>query len=232
MESYKYCIIPLSLIFLWIGGCKKNDNPLTTDKLPLFLYGLVHDSQGNPVEGCGVHYMYSMTTSSLAKRGKTCPSTTISFNIPTRSKVTIKIFRWFTQDTIATLIDDTLNAGLHTIVFDASKHTNGIYIYQLRTDTTVQERFMSFLVTDVSALASSNPLVTTNSSGAFSIPFGVFGFSVPFQRTSVSGLTLDTVYISHTIQIVLCKTGYLTAMKTITIDETNGMNQSFTITKQ
>jgi hypothetical protein len=216
-----------------MSGCKKGDNPLSTrENIPSYLTGQVIDSQGKPVEGCGVHYIYSMTTSSLAKTVKTCPSTNIQFNIPTRSKVTIKIFRWYTRDTIATLVDDTLDAGSHMVTFNAAKVTNGIYIYHLKVDTLIQELHMSLLVDDISALVNTNPLVTTNVSGSFNLPYGIFGFGMPFARTSASGSSLDSVYVSHTIQIILYKSGYLTTTKTITIDETNGMIQTFTLTKQ
>jgi hypothetical protein len=91
---------------------------------------------------------------------------------------------------------------------------------------------MSLLVDDISALVNTNPLVTTNVSGSFNLPYGIFGFGMPFARTSASGSSLDSVYVSHTIQIILYKSGYLTTTKTITIDETNGMIQTFTLTKQ
>jgi hypothetical protein len=233
MKNPKYFLISSLLLILSMYGCKKDDNPITPDKLSPYIFGQVNDAQGNPVEGCGVHYIYSMTASSLAKLGKTCPSTTISYSIPARSKVTLKIFRWFTKDSIATLVDDTLNAGTYRATMDMSKITNGIYFYQLKVDTSVQERLMSLLNTDLSALAITDPLVTTNLKGSFSLPYGVLGFGVPMISTSASGpgLTADTVYISHTIQVIICKTGYLTTTKTITIDETNGVNQAFTITK-
>jgi hypothetical protein len=84
----------------------------------------------------------------------------------------------------------------------------------------------------MSLLVNTTPLLKTNSSGVFSLPYGVLGFGVPFNRTSSTGSSIDTVYVSHTIQIVLAKTGYVTNVKTITIDEANGMTQTFTLTKQ
>lgn len=222
----------LALIFLLLSGCHKNDNPVSTGQLSQEIFGKVIDSQGNPIEGCGIHYIYTMSTSSLAKIGKTCPSTSIQFNIPTTSKVTVKILRWYTRDTIATLVDDTLSAGVHLFTFNASKVTNGIYIAQIQTDTAIQEQRLALSINDISALITTTPLVTTNSSGSFNIPYGVFGFSLPFAQTSLTGSSIDTVYVSHTIQMVVCKSGYVTATKTITIDEANGVNQTFTLVKQ
>jgi len=212
-----------------MSGCKKNDNPISGEQPSQYLYGQAIDSQGSPLEGCGVHYIYTMTTSPLAKTGTTNSSTNILFYVPTRSKVTLKILRWYTRDTIATLVDDTLDGGSHLVTFDADKITNGIYIEQLKVDTLLQETRMSLLVDDISFLVNTTPLVMTNSSGSFKLPYGVFGFDLPFVGP---GSILDSVYVSHTIQIVVYKPGYLTATKTITIDEANGMDQTFTLTKQ
>jgi hypothetical protein len=220
------------LFILAISGCKKNDNPISTiENNPSYLTGHVIDSQGKPVEGCGVHYIYTMTASSMAKIGKTCPSTLIPFEIPKRSKVTLKIFRYFTRDSIAILVDDTLNAGLHSVAFGTTNITNGIYIYQLIIDTLVQEKIITLCNDNVSELVDKTPLLTTNSSGVFSLPYGVLGFRVPFAISSADGSPLDSIYVSHTIQIVLAKTGYVTTTKTITVDESNGMNQTFTLNK-
>ena len=232
MKSFRCYITPILLFILAISGCKNDDNPLSTENIPSYLTGQVIDLQGKPVEGCGVHYIYTMTTSSLAKAEKTCPSTVISYQIPKRSKVTLKIFRYFTQDSIATLVDDTLNAGSYSAQFDATSITNGIYIYQLRADTIFQEKFMAICNTDISVLVNTTPLLKTNSSGIFSLPYGVLGFGKPFAGTSSTGSPVDSVYVSHTIQIVLAKTGYLTNMKTIAINEVNGMTQTFTLIKQ
>ena len=232
MQALTFFLAPIILFILATSGCKKDDNPLSPQENISSLSGTVVDAQGNPVEGCGVHYIYTMTTSPLSKVDQTCPSTSIQFTILTRSKVTLKIFRCSTRDSIATLVDDTLDAGSHMLAFDASKVTNGIYVYQLRVDTLVQEHYFALNVSDVSALVQTRPLVTTNSSGAFKIPYGVFGFGIPFALTSSAGLPIETLYVSHALQMVLYKSGYAIESKTITIDEVRGMNQTFTLTNQ
>jgi hypothetical protein len=91
---------------------------------------------------------------------------------------------------------------------------------------------MLLLNTDVSALARTTPLVSTDARGQFSLPYGMLGFGIPFTRTSASGPTLDTVYVSHTVQIVLAKSGYTTSVTTLTLDRPEGMRQAFTLEAQ
>ena len=230
MKLLDYSIVVCLLAIAGSGGCN-SDNPAAPYAGPS-LYGQVKDSEGNPVQGCGVHYIFSMTASPLAKLEKTCPSTQIQFSIPGRSKVTLTVLRWYTREFVATLLDDTLDSGIHSVTFDGAAWTNGIYIYQLTINGNVVEKPMTFLDTDVSALVKTAPLVTTDARGQFSLPYGLFAFAVPFLRSSVSGSTLDTVYVSHTIQIVLNKPGYTTSVTTVTIDESKGMSHPFTIDHQ
>jgi hypothetical protein len=230
MKFPDYYIISLLFAVCMVCGCRKNDNPFIDEIIPPFLFGQVNDFQGNPVEGCSVHYIFSTTSSSLGKQVKICPSTMISYCTPARSKVTLILLRWFTRESIATLVDDTMEAGAHTVTFDRTNITNGVYIYQLKFDTTVLEKKFLILNNDISTLVEAYPLTVTSSSGAFTLPYGIFGFGVPFPVPYT--IEEDTFYISHTIQIVLGKEGYFPFSETITIDETKGINRTFTIIKK
>ncbi|MDH3268743.1 MAG: S8 family peptidase [Ignavibacteria bacterium] len=59
------------------------------------------------------------------------PSTTIEFSIPQTSNVAIEIFN-VVGERVASLINQTLDAGFHNINFDASNLPSGTYIYQLK----------------------------------------------------------------------------------------------------
>ena len=232
MRLFVRFLIPLPFLTILLGSCNKDNNLVEPGGSSFSLDGRVTDSLGNTIEGCGVHYIFSLASSPLAKIDETCPSTVIGFTLPERSKVTIKVLRLYTRDLISTPFDDTLDAGWHSVVYDGSDLTNGIYIYQIITDSTVSEHLVMQLETSVTLLEKTVPIVRSNSSGEFSLPYGVMGFGIPFPRSSVSGQTLDTVYVSHTIQIVLSKTGYVTTVKTLTIDEGVGVSQEFTLGKQ
>ena len=59
------------------------------------------------------------------------PSTTIGFSIPQTSNVSIDIFN-VVGERVASLVNQTLEAGYHSVDFNASNLSSGTYIYQLK----------------------------------------------------------------------------------------------------
>lgn len=58
------------------------------------------------------------------------PATNISFNLPTPSVVTLRVFNLLGQQ-VASLTTNKLSAGSHAIFFDAAKLSSGTYFYQV-----------------------------------------------------------------------------------------------------
>lgn len=61
------------------------------------------------------------------------PSTKIAFSIPVTSNVSIDIFN-VVGERVASLVNQTLEAGYHSIDFDASSLSSGTYVYQLKAN--------------------------------------------------------------------------------------------------
>lgn len=72
------------------------------------------------------------------------PSTEISFGLPQKSNVVLKIFNTLGQE-VAKLVNETLEAGTHTFNFDATRLSSGIYIYSLQTDAGVISKKMTLI---------------------------------------------------------------------------------------
>ena len=72
------------------------------------------------------------------------PSTKISFGLPQRSNVVLKIFNTLGQE-VAELVNESLDAGMHTYNFDASKLSSGIYVYSLKTDAGIISKKMTLI---------------------------------------------------------------------------------------
>lgn len=68
-------------------------------------------------------------------------TTIIPFFLPQRTAVTLKVFDLFGRE-VAIVIDAVFEAGRHSVVFDASKLPDGVYIYQLRAGGVVEVKRM------------------------------------------------------------------------------------------
>lgn len=69
------------------------------------------------------------------------PSTTIHFSIPQRGHVTLKVFDVLGSE-VARLVDEELNPGEHSVVFNAKNLPSGVYLYRLQTGSYVQQKKM------------------------------------------------------------------------------------------
>jgi uncharacterized protein (TIGR02145 family) len=61
------------------------------------------------------------------------PSTTISFTLPERTRVVLSIYNEIGEK-VAVLFNGEEEAGLHNIVWNASKFVSGVYFYELKTE--------------------------------------------------------------------------------------------------
>jgi len=69
------------------------------------------------------------------------PSTKIDFTIPSNTLVQMRIYNVLGQE-VATLVNETLTAGSHTVTFDASRLASGIYMYKITAGSFVSTRKM------------------------------------------------------------------------------------------
>lgn len=72
------------------------------------------------------------------------PATNIRYALPEAANVRIEVYNIAGQR-VATLIDTQQNAGWHTVQFDGSRLSSGVYLYRLETGNTVQVRKMLLL---------------------------------------------------------------------------------------
>ncbi|MEQ9310216.1 MAG: T9SS type A sorting domain-containing protein [Balneolaceae bacterium] len=72
------------------------------------------------------------------------PSTNISFNLPISSQVTLKVYNILGQE-VATLVNGKLGSGLHSVRFDASGLSSGMYLYRIEAGSFVQNKKMMLI---------------------------------------------------------------------------------------
>ncbi len=69
------------------------------------------------------------------------PETQIEFSLPTRQRVTLRIFDVLGRQ-VRVLLDEVREAGNHRVVFDGTALSSGVYFYQLRAGDRMQVRKM------------------------------------------------------------------------------------------
>ncbi len=72
------------------------------------------------------------------------PTTIISFSIPSKEMVSLKVFNTLGQE-VSTLVNKELNSGSYNYELDGSNLTSGIYFYELKTSKFSQVKKMMLL---------------------------------------------------------------------------------------
>ncbi len=72
------------------------------------------------------------------------PTTAIQFTIPKATRVTLRVYNILGQE-VATLVNGTLTAGVHSVDFDASRLASGVYLYNITAGDFSSTRKMVLL---------------------------------------------------------------------------------------
>ncbi|MBO6536746.1 MAG: T9SS type A sorting domain-containing protein [Balneolaceae bacterium] len=72
------------------------------------------------------------------------PSTNISFNLPQASDVTLTVYNMLGKK-VAVLVNGQKSAGAHSVTFDASGLSSGVYMYRLQTNSVTITKMMTLL---------------------------------------------------------------------------------------
>ncbi|HEY9164628.1 MAG TPA: YCF48-related protein [Candidatus Kryptonia bacterium] len=62
------------------------------------------------------------------------PTTTINYQLPKRSRITLKVYDALGRE-VATLVDGQKNAGEYKVTFDGSRYASGVYFYRIQAGT-------------------------------------------------------------------------------------------------
>jgi hypothetical protein len=72
------------------------------------------------------------------------PSTRISFELPSESFVSLKVYDVLGKE-VATLVSDKLAAGRYEVTFNGSQLTSGVYFYRLQAGSFIETRKLVLL---------------------------------------------------------------------------------------
>ena len=69
------------------------------------------------------------------------PATTIKYSLPAREYVTLIVYDCLGKE-VQTLVSTYVDAGGHSVIFDASRFSSGLYFYKLQADDLIETRKM------------------------------------------------------------------------------------------
>jgi hypothetical protein len=72
------------------------------------------------------------------------PTTQISYQLPRQSDVRLQVFDMAGRE-VATLVNQSVSAGTHTVNFNASDLSSGVYLYKLQAGSTVLTRKLTLI---------------------------------------------------------------------------------------
>jgi hypothetical protein len=72
------------------------------------------------------------------------PTTIINYQLPSNSHVVLKVYNMLGQEA-ATLVNEKREAGKHTVEFDASRLTSGVYFYRIQAGSFTQTKKLLLL---------------------------------------------------------------------------------------
>ncbi|HCD52338.1 MAG TPA: hypothetical protein DEQ34_07820, partial [Balneolaceae bacterium] len=73
------------------------------------------------------------------------PTTNISFTLPDAAPVKLTVYNVLGQQVSTLISNKTMTAGTHTVAFDASALSSGIYIYRLEAGSFVSNKRMTLI---------------------------------------------------------------------------------------
>jgi len=119
------------------------DNSGISLYLPTFAAGAV-DVQGTLDAGDGGSALPKVLDLKQNFPNPFNPSTTITFTLPARADVTLSVYNILGQQ-VQGLVDGVMEAGEHSIVWDADHQATGLYFYRLTYENKVMTKKMTLL---------------------------------------------------------------------------------------
>lgn len=269
MKKLSIILISSLLITIFISSCKKTTDPIYENDPKI--YAKIMDTNGNPLEGVGIHYYADfgfsggeMTNHAIMKNNKIPsvdlqsftadiqteyslyknypnpfnPITVISFGIPKTAHVLLEIKNWWNSETIRTLLDKELCAGVHQVCWDGKDDsgqcvTNNLYSYQLTVDELQCKKLFFYLI-DPESMRYHNcvPLSKSDSQGKLELEYYVIPFGKSFTWTDESGNEIGTWDFPDSLSLVFIKEGYKTLTKSVLIDTTQTLDISIVLEKE
>ena len=129
---------PELAVLEWLGGEAFGDDPLTVENAPDYA-SIARGTSTEDFVDAPISYSLDQNYPNPFN-----PTTSIRFTIPESQDVRLDVYNVLGQR-VATLLNTQMNAGTHTVPFDATRLSSGMYIYRLQAGEFVQQRKMMLI---------------------------------------------------------------------------------------
>ncbi|MBD3168297.1 MAG: S8 family serine peptidase [candidate division Zixibacteria bacterium] len=126
-----------TIAFAYIGANDLSDLEISADNAYMRYWDIVGVDDGST----NIPYEFALSQNYPNPFN---PSTTIGFTIPENGNVKLEVLNVMGQR-VATVVDGRLLAGHHSVQFDGSELSSGVYFYRLRTESNTEVRKMILL---------------------------------------------------------------------------------------
>jgi hypothetical protein len=222
-----------ALTIIGVSGCKKDNNPVSSDGTLGYFTGRVIDSNGTAISGAKIHAIPNVIeTSSFEKISSINDIIQFQFSLPQISMVNLILLRKGTSDTVAIIIKNSeMPAGVHSIFFDSDSLTAGIYTMKLEFGSERIENDL-ILLKEPSELVNANALIKTDTNGKFVLSNKIFAIGASYTRTSeVSPDSIGAITVTNNVTFLIMKEGYKNLIQNVFIDTTYANYKAFIMEK-
>ena len=198
---------PILILLIFIA-CSTSTEPNTDNSLA----GTVYDHAGNAVIDAliEIEYRYEFETAMLKSGLHPFVNTTIRFSVPEANHVKLWISNYAVDDTIIKPIDSFLNAGSYSYMWNGYSAeqklvTSNVYQYHIGYQSNVSSKYF-MVMNNYDHIENPDILyayASTNTAGAFSIPYNQLAFShgLEFTITDENGYEIGSSAISSVINV-------------------------------
>jgi len=188
----------LSLL-IFAAGCAESPEGFELENESVTT-GVITDDSGAPVADVDIHINYIFPPFSNHVTFGDSTDLALTFQIPEAGNVNLTFFRFSSDNPILRVVaDSSMPAGVHSVVLDDNKLSNGLYTAVLQAPQVNAESLFMMQRENNQSLLDVDPFTVTDESGTFRIENASFGIGTQVQfdaqRQWVMPDSLEFVFI-------------------------------------
>jgi len=188
----------LSLL-IFAAGCAESPEGFELENESVTT-GVITDDSGAPVADVDIHINYIFPPFSNHVTFGDSTDLALTFQIPEAGNVNLTFFRFSSDNPILRVVaDSSMPAGVHSVVLDDNKLSNGLYTAVLQAPQVNAESLFMMQRENNQSLLDVDPFTVTDESGTFRIENALFGIGTQVQfdaqRQWVMPDSLEFVFI-------------------------------------